>query len=652
MNEPFRNGSRRSSIVSCNAWVAAFLLAGFGATVERASAEVGSGGEEAALRASVQIVSASEDTRRTGTGVVIGEVGNDWLILTANHVLPRNGEAVTVRFHPYDQSAPKTESLKAVGRSSSADLAVALVPQASDDTAFLDIRNSTRALPTSFEAVSVGCRNGAVPTVKRVHVLEADTVVHRNGEAEFWLVEPHPSPGCSGGPLVDRKGHLIGIGCGITKSSKGAYAHLREIENLLRSAGVAPAGNKSLDAPLTVGGGIAVSSPPEWVAPAEYYLEVPLDVDLSINRGSALPFPSPLTLEIVLPSDVELVEGSTRLSVDKPGPIDAEVTVGLKLQRPRALNLTIECVEEPAWMDKPPEAVDSTVTIKPPPPIITMISADVLKVGEARWIDLVEGVANVGAEIRLNVEGPVADGSTIAVAGPPGIRSMRLSPDTVRRGKQVVELEMDAALTPSRTSAFSFELTARSDGAIDLRSEGPFTLSVAGPEPVRLILSYDGRKNSRPLEAELPPGQSQGTVSTIAAIIGDSGEASVPDIECVLGAAGDVELGQQGRLQLFQETTITLIAVDDEDLTSFFKDVNLEGEVTISPNRPCAAIVGSTNPVRLRRTAPFKKVLVAALVVVFLGVVIYVPFRFLGQQASDLGEHKGQYELTPQSEEP
>jgi hypothetical protein len=84
-----------------------------------------------------------------------------------------------------------------------------------------------------FAAVSVGCDGGKAPTC-RAETVKGRKAVRRPGEDAVvsWEVERAPAAGRSGGPLVDRRGYVLGIASGAS-DDRGYYVHPEEIARFL-----------------------------------------------------------------------------------------------------------------------------------------------------------------------------------------------------------------------------------------------------------------------------------------------------------------------------------------------------------------------------------------------------------------------------------
>jgi S1-C subfamily serine protease len=176
-----------------------------------------------AIAATVRVVNAADAT--AGSGAIIGRSGSDAYVLTAQHVVPK-AETVEV-------TRPGGKPLRAVvlARSAIPDLAVLRLPAGELPTLPVAEIGAPAADP-----FSVGWEEGLSPTV-RVEELRAKVQVRRPGESAAvgcWEAVRPPANGRSGGPLVDRRGRLIGLASGHDGKS-GYYVHADEIHAFLKA---------------------------------------------------------------------------------------------------------------------------------------------------------------------------------------------------------------------------------------------------------------------------------------------------------------------------------------------------------------------------------------------------------------------------------
>jgi hypothetical protein len=90
-----------------------------------------------------------------------------------------------------------------------------------------------------FEALTVGCSEGEAPTCL-VDVVAGKRFVRRGAAAKpvpLWEVDRRHLGGRSGGPLVSKAGHLLGV-CSGTSKEKTYFCHTEEIRAFLKESGL------------------------------------------------------------------------------------------------------------------------------------------------------------------------------------------------------------------------------------------------------------------------------------------------------------------------------------------------------------------------------------------------------------------------------
>ena len=188
--------------------------------------------KQSALAATVKIVNVSQ--RAAGTGVIIGRRGDFLYVLTARHVV---ADAKSLEILPFAEANPSQpmkplREVRVVATSDEIrDLALLRIAVAEETFPVL-LLCPARSLPkeAGFKALSVGCSLGRSPTCEPEEVIGKKKAT-RGPDGKpgvFWEVEREIPEGRSGGPLLDRRGMLIGICSGVSKE-KGYFTHADEI---------------------------------------------------------------------------------------------------------------------------------------------------------------------------------------------------------------------------------------------------------------------------------------------------------------------------------------------------------------------------------------------------------------------------------------
>jgi S1-C subfamily serine protease len=192
-----------------------------------------------AVSATVQIRNPSRKT--AGSGVLMGKNGPHVYVLTANHIV-EGEEGLEVAVFSAD-SYPKPKAVYRTGRvvAAARGLAdLALVRLTTDDP-LPEVRLCpAKQLPTSpgFPGLTVGCAGGDEPTCLLCKVAGKTRARRPNGKetALVWEIDEKLAAGRSGGPLLDKRGFLLGI-CSGTNGDKTYFTHAQEIINFLRREG-------------------------------------------------------------------------------------------------------------------------------------------------------------------------------------------------------------------------------------------------------------------------------------------------------------------------------------------------------------------------------------------------------------------------------
>jgi S1-C subfamily serine protease len=206
------------------------------------SVEFPAGVQATALTATVRIGNVARMSE--GSGVILGREGTSVYILTAAHLVDKAQDQDLVITTFSADSYPNPDSAYRSGK-------VVAVAPGIRDLALVRILTSDR-MPGSLSlcpprdvpdgenirALAVGCTDGEAPTAL-VDTIRGKRLVRRGAEggtAYCWEVLGKHKGGRSGGPLVDRRGHLLGALSGTTRD-RSYFCHTGEIRTFLRRSG-------------------------------------------------------------------------------------------------------------------------------------------------------------------------------------------------------------------------------------------------------------------------------------------------------------------------------------------------------------------------------------------------------------------------------
>jgi hypothetical protein len=191
-----------------------------------------------ATAATVRIVNRGE--RIEGSGVILGQKDKAVYILTAAHLVnrPTRLEISTFSADSYPRPAKIYDKAEVVAHTKDTrDLALIRVTADDLPTDRLPLC-PPRLLPKKdeFTSLSVGCGVARAP-VCLLETVKGAKSIRRQAKAQaalFWETAGEQAAGRSGGPLLDRQGHVLGIASGASRG-KGYYCHATEIHRWLKT---------------------------------------------------------------------------------------------------------------------------------------------------------------------------------------------------------------------------------------------------------------------------------------------------------------------------------------------------------------------------------------------------------------------------------
>ncbi len=194
-----------------------------------------------AVCASVRILNATNKFR--GTGAVLRTSGPFVYLLTAEHVVAGAERLEVSTFSAASYPRPDNTYFSADVVTKRKDQDVALLRLPTRDPMPGSLRICPPGLVPREKTVpvmSVGCSNGEAPTCLIDRVLGSKRVRKEagGGVSLVWELSRQHAPGRSGGPLLDKRGDLIGV-CSGTTPEKGYYCHIDEIHAWLKKSGYA-----------------------------------------------------------------------------------------------------------------------------------------------------------------------------------------------------------------------------------------------------------------------------------------------------------------------------------------------------------------------------------------------------------------------------
>lgn len=185
--------------------------------------------------ATVRVVRPAQGS--DGSGVIIKQERGFVYVLTAAHLVQGSDkvEVHTFSATSYPRAAAAFRDVEVLAQAREPDLAVLRIRSRDSIPGILPLcPKSLVPAERSFSALTSGCTAGKAPTVLVVTVGDKKRI-RRPGERATtlaWEVARGSAKGRSGGPLVDRRGYVLGIASGAS-DGKGYFAHPQEIHRFL-----------------------------------------------------------------------------------------------------------------------------------------------------------------------------------------------------------------------------------------------------------------------------------------------------------------------------------------------------------------------------------------------------------------------------------
>jgi S1-C subfamily serine protease len=193
-----------------------------------------------AVTATVRVVNAAKNAE--GSGVLLKRNGPLVYVLTAGHVVEgaKRVEVTTFSADSHPKAAAVYRTAEVIAQSAEPDLAVLRL------TTKDEMPGSATICPPSklqeekdFVALSVGCGGGGAPAAVLEDVKARRGVRKPGADTSVlcWETAKPPAKGRSGGPLLDRRGYLIGVDSG-AGDGKGYDTHVEEVHAFLKRNGL------------------------------------------------------------------------------------------------------------------------------------------------------------------------------------------------------------------------------------------------------------------------------------------------------------------------------------------------------------------------------------------------------------------------------
>ena len=176
-------------------------------------------------------------TGKTGSGVLIGNKGNEYYVLTARHIVTgvRSPCLTVYTLNSFPRPASTYNNSQLLSQDKEQDLAVIRFTAAEKTYPVLPLcTNRNTPVATNFSGLVTGFVGNNKPEKKIIRVIGKKRIRLPGQAAKWaWEITPEQPVGYSGGPLVSKSGQLIGIASG-SNNGKGYYAYTSEIHRFLK----------------------------------------------------------------------------------------------------------------------------------------------------------------------------------------------------------------------------------------------------------------------------------------------------------------------------------------------------------------------------------------------------------------------------------
>jgi serine protease Do len=189
--------------------------------------------QASALRATVRVINAVKGVE--GSGVIVKQDDRYVYILTAQHLVDKADKVEVHTFAVDPKTAKVYAAAKVLEQSKEQDLAMLRIATEDKMPGVLPLCTEKKA-PTEkdFPGLSVGYNVGK-PSTCRVETVKGSKKVRRPGADAVvsWEIGAAPAAGRSGGPLLDKRGYVLGVASG-ANDGLGYYVHTTEIARFLK----------------------------------------------------------------------------------------------------------------------------------------------------------------------------------------------------------------------------------------------------------------------------------------------------------------------------------------------------------------------------------------------------------------------------------
>lgn len=393
--------------------------------------------------------------------------------------------------------------------------------------------------------------------------------------------------------------------------------------------------NLTLDVPpllrkSTVTATAVAAEPVRWIDPLEWKFELLIDLSVTVTTElSAVPYRQPVEFTVTGNSDLTLL-GNTTFSVDRPGTFALQIPAQSLLKAPATTHLTILSTDSlPADQSFDPIPLGLSLEVSPPEPIITHVTAAIESVAGSQWISLRTGSVLQRAKLSLKADHPLRTNSTVRLVASGGVVLRQLSSRLTDPIEFAIMIQPKNGILPHQIP-LEVSVEPSQQGAINI--EGPITstLTLTEPPPAQLALAMEGNVTRR-IDVPIQDWAAGPTLQVTPVVLGVVDKRVAEGILADVRIAGPLKQTHERPVTLFSPSSIQLSLEGHRSPQPFFRDTVVESVLHATASPQSARIKDTEIVVLIRREAVAKRYFMTALGILFVALVVILPFRFVSQ---------------------
>ncbi len=350
-------------------------------------------------------------------------------------------------------------------------------------------------------------------------------------------------------------------------------------------------------------------------------LQVRCQVELAVSVTAvepAIEVDRATTLRILARPGLKLVGDANTLQIPRPGTFSVLVTVDVPMApadpgrpaRTDPIELAVQPIRKPDYLSyEPPFVRVQQVGLAVPDQVTTTITPVVRRISQPVWIDLVEPLAALEADVLFRVEGSIPQRTTLSLIAPSNVRGNLVPPGTtLHTGETTVTLKVIARMTPGKPERLDFSITAPPPTpAVRFRVTQGFSLPVTAPPAATIVCLNQARVRAM-FAAAVADNQELTDVTIVPALASIHSRFPRRLPKAVIRASGATLVSGMGAAPFFQPRTLRLQLPPPSSAPFFLDSKNTVG-IELRPDPATAAVLPGRAEIVITRQAPFKRLL-------------------------------------------